>query len=97
MRATASPPACGLEQSRKVSSGRLAVRLGVSWLPKEEHEDGLMDDGYAKQTLRHQLELILTDDLVYQLVTDRGFSPGFVALYESIRKELLRIRNQRGM
>ena len=56
-----------------------------------------MDDGYAKQTLRHQLELILTDDLVYQLVTDRGFSPGFVALYESIRKELLRIRNQRGM
>jgi hypothetical protein len=49
----------------------------------------LIDEEYAHQALRQQLELILKDDLVYWLVVNRGFDPDFVAYCTKIRNRIL--------
>jgi hypothetical protein len=60
-------------------------------------KEGMIDKKSASQTLKHSLELILVDDLVYSLVLERGYDPEFVALCESVRKEVMRIHSQRGI
>ena len=45
----------------------------------------LIDEKYANQALRQQLELVLKDDLVYWLVANRGFDPDFVNYCTEIR------------
>ncbi len=45
----------------------------------------LLDRRYGEQSLRQQLEIILKDDLVYWLVRNRGFDPGYVDRCTRIR------------
>ena len=54
----------------------------------------LIDRAYAEQALRQQLEVILNDDLVYQLLCERGFDPAFVQYAKPIREQLQRLRTQ---
>lgn len=48
----------------------------------------MIDERYAKQALRQQLEIIIKDDLVYWLVANRGFDPEFVKYCTEIRQQV---------
>ena len=49
---------------------------------------GMIDEAYAEQALRQQLEVILVDDLVYWLTLHRGFDPAFVEYCVEIRRRV---------
>ena len=51
-------------------------------------ESKMIDERYAEQALRQQLEVILKDDLVYWLVLHRGFDPRFAAYCTKIRQRI---------
>jgi hypothetical protein len=48
----------------------------------------MIDERYAEQALRQQLEVILKDDLVYWLVLHRGFDPRFAEYCTDIRRRV---------
>ena len=48
----------------------------------------MIDEKYAQQALRQQLEVILKDDLVYWLVLNRGFDPVFAEYCTEIRRQV---------
>jgi hypothetical protein len=56
----------------------------------------LVDVKYADQALKHQLDLILSDDLIYDIICERGYEPAFVDYCRGIRENIERTRNQRG-
>jgi hypothetical protein len=51
-------------------------------------QNKMIAERYAERALLQQLEVILKDDLVYWLVQNRGFDPGFAAYCTKIRQRI---------
>lgn len=51
-------------------------------------ESSMLDKDYGKKTLEEQLNIILKDDLVWDILLNRGFHPKFIKYCEPIRAKV---------